>query len=409
MNITLSRALYGTLFVGALSLLGTTAAHAADTSGDNGTLSGSQVVADVSTPVQATGNAISAVGDSSTAPAPAAAPAVAAAAPAPAPAPASAPAPAPATTSGSDGTASGTQVVAPVAAPVSVSGNAISVLGDSSSTGSTAPAPASAPAATLAPAMTTGNNSLLGGTQGLISVDVPIELTGNAVSAAGDSSSTATTTDGTTTDAAAPAAASGPVTSGSDGTGSGTQVVPVAAAPVTVTGNAISVVGDSGSANGSSGPVGSGFGANPASGPVTSGSDGTGSGTQVAPVVAVPVTVTGNSLSVIGDPTATPTASDVPTLPNARAIRILATPVTVVDPPDSNVSADTTVAFGASGTAAAAVQSGHLSSPAALSVTALATTGTAGIEFGGFAGLLLLLTGAALMFTRRMSPRRTDV
>ena len=404
MNITLSRALYGTLFVGALSLLGTTAAHAADTSGDNGTLSGSQVVADVSTPVQATGNAISAVGDSSTAPAPAGA----AAAAAPAPASAPAPAPAQATTSGSDGTASGTQVVAPVAAPVSVSGNAISVLGDSSSTGSTAPAPASAPAATLAPAMTTGNNSLLGGTQGLISVDVPIALTGNAVSAAGDSSSTATT-DGTTTDAAAPAAASGPVTSGSDGTGSGTQVVPVAAAPVTVTGNAISVVGDSGSANGSSGPVGSGFGANPASGPVTSGSDGTGSGTQVAPVVAVPVTVTGNSLSVIGDPTATPTASDVPTLPNARAIRILATPVTVVDPPDSNVSADTTVAFGASGTAAAAVQSGHLSSPAALSVTALATTGTAGIEFGGFAGLLLLLTGAALMFPRRMSPRRTDV
>ncbi|TFB91295.1 DUF320 domain-containing protein [Cryobacterium algoricola] len=408
MNITLSRALYGTLFVGALSLLGTTAAHAADTSGDNGTLSGSQVVADVSTPVQATGNAISAVGDSSTAPSPASASAVAAAAPA------SAPAPAPATTSGSDGTASGTQVVAPVAAPVSVSGNAISVLGDSSSTGSTAPASASAPAATLAPATTTGNNSLLGGTQGLISVDVPIALTGDAVSAAGDSSSTATTA-GTTTDAAAPASASGPVTSGADGTGSGTQVVPVVAVPVTVTGNAISVVGDSGSANGSSGPVGSGSGsgsgsgANPASGPVTSGSDGTGSGTQVAPVVAVPVTVTGNSLSVIGDPTATPTASDVPTLPNTRAIRILATPVTVVDPPDSNVPTDTTVAFGASGTAAAAVQSGHLSSPAALSVTALATTGTAGIEFGGVAGLLLLLTGAALMFTRRMSPRRTDV
>ena len=69
MNITLSRALYGTLFVGSLTLLGTTAAHAADTSGDNGTLSGSQVIADVTAPILATGNAISVVGDSaSTAP-----------------------------------------------------------------------------------------------------------------------------------------------------------------------------------------------------------------------------------------------------------------------------------------------------------------------------------------------------
>nr|WP_277871816.1 chaplin family protein [Cryobacterium ruanii] len=54
-------------------------------------------------------------------------------------------------TSGSDGIASGTQVVSDVAAPVALSGNTISVLGDSSARQDTTAAPAAPTALDAAP------------------------------------------------------------------------------------------------------------------------------------------------------------------------------------------------------------------------------------------------------------------
>jgi len=78
----------GALFVGGIWALGTTAANAATTTGDDGLLSGTQVGAVVEAPVSALGNAVSVLGDSSSTAAPAAAPA----APAPAAPVAAAPA-----------------------------------------------------------------------------------------------------------------------------------------------------------------------------------------------------------------------------------------------------------------------------------------------------------------------------
>lgn len=94
MRTFVKHALWGTLIAGGITLLGVSAANAADTtSGDDAIGSGTQVVAPVSIPVTVTGDAISALGlSTSTGSAPAA--------------PASAPAPA-ATTSGDDGIASG--------------------------------------------------------------------------------------------------------------------------------------------------------------------------------------------------------------------------------------------------------------------------------------------------------------
>ena len=144
MNKAVSSALYGALLVGGFSLLGATAANAADTSGEGGILSGTQAGVSVTLPVDLTGNGISVLGDSASSNATTTPVAPAPAAPAPAAAP---------TTSGSDGLASGLQGIVSVAVPVNVSGNAISVVGDSESTDSAAtPAAAPAPATPAATA-----------------------------------------------------------------------------------------------------------------------------------------------------------------------------------------------------------------------------------------------------------------
>src|SRR5688572_29177551 len=109
MRTSIKRALLGTLLAGGFTLLGATVAQAAETTGDDGLLSGTQAVLDVNLPVTVSGTSLSVIGDSHSEQAETAAPA-------PAPAPA-------ATTSGSDGAASGTQALVTVAAPVTVSGN----------------------------------------------------------------------------------------------------------------------------------------------------------------------------------------------------------------------------------------------------------------------------------------------
>jgi len=344
MSKAISRGLCLVLFTGGLTLLGTTVANAADTSGDDGVLSGTQVLAPIAAPVDVTGNAISLLGDAVAAPAaPAAAPA-----PAPAPAPvttsgvdsllggtqavveaaipvtiggnavsltgdaasigtAAAPAPvapvaaAPAapTTSGTDSIGSGSQILPTVSVPVTVGGNAISLLGDAVSEGATSATPTTAPAAGAA-ATTSGGDSVLGGTQVLPNITVPVNLGGNAISLLGDSvSSGASTATGTTPGAATTAPTTAPSTSGDDGIAGGTQVVSDITVPVNLGGNAISVLGDSvstGSATGDTGTTeGTGTGA------TTSGDDGIAGGTQVAPVVTAPVTVGGNAISILGD------------------------------------------------------------------------------------------------------------
>jgi uncharacterized protein YceK len=328
MNTHVSRALYGALFVGGLSLLGATAANAADTSGEDGILSGTQIVADVTAPITAGGNAISILGDSSSSSAaPAAAPVPAPAAPAPA-------APAPATTSGLDGVLSGTQGLISVAVPITVEGNSISVVGDSSSTGTPAAAPAPAPAAPapVAPATTNGEDSVAGGTQALIDVNLPITVGGNAISVLGDTEATST---GSAPAEAAPATtapaapAAGGTTSGEDSIAGGTQIVPVVDVPVTVGGNAISVLGDSEATNtGNTGTTTPAVGtaAAPAAGGSTTGEDSVAGGTQIVPVVDVPVTVGGNAVSVLGDSEATSTNTSGTTGTSTPAVGTPAAP-----------------------------------------------------------------------------------
>jgi hypothetical protein len=125
-----SRALWCALLAGGLTVLGATAANAAESGGEDGLVSGNQVLSSITAPVTVEGNAISLLGDSSSS--------------------GTSTGPAVVTdgtdsdsavTDGEDGVASGNQVSPDVTAPVAVEGNAISLLGDSSSSGtSTGPA-----------------------------------------------------------------------------------------------------------------------------------------------------------------------------------------------------------------------------------------------------------------------------
>mgnify|MGYP007088003851 CR=1 FL=1 len=64
MRTYLKRALWGTLLAGGITLLGATAANAADTSGEDGLLSGTQADTAITAPVTIVDNAVSLLGDS---------------------------------------------------------------------------------------------------------------------------------------------------------------------------------------------------------------------------------------------------------------------------------------------------------------------------------------------------------
>ncbi len=74
-------------------------------------------------------------------------------------------------------------------------------------------------------------------------INAPVNVTGNAVSGIGDSTAIGGSQDGTTGTGGNTWIA--PITSGEDGILSGNQIIPVINAPVTIGGNAVSVIGDS--------------------------------------------------------------------------------------------------------------------------------------------------------------------
>jgi LPXTG-motif cell wall-anchored protein len=448
MSKYVSRGLALVLFTGGLTLLGAGIANAADTTGDEGLLSGTQIVAPITAPVEAAGNAVSVLGDalaggtSTPAPAPAPAPApvstsgadsvlggtqavVEAAAPVTVqgnaisvagdsaatsvPAPAApvaepaAPAAAP-TTSGSDGIASGTQVLPTVSVPVNLGGNAISVLGDSSSEGASAPA-ATTGSTGSGDATTSGSDGVAGGTQVLPNVSVPVNVGGNAISVLGDSSSEGASAPAATTGGSTGSTGStgGATTTGSDSVASGTQIAPDVALPVSIGGNAISILGDAAS-TGSSAPAAQ---EGTDGGVTTTGDDGILGGTQVVPSIALPVTVGGNAISVLGDSAVTggvtgpvaptdPIAPTVPTVPGNPANPVVTTGSTEGS---NDVGATLVLASGAmsSGTAAAF----GTAATAALSVQALASTGAEIASLVGLIGLLLAAGIALLVIARR--------
>ncbi len=219
------RVLWGTLIAGGITLLGATAANAAETSGDDGFLSGTQAVAPITAPITVVDNAISVLGDA------------ASTAPAPAPAPALLRLPHRRPPRSADERRGGHRIRHPSRGdrepPRHGDGQRDQPhrrLHDqhpgrrsSPERGSQAP-----DAAGVLSLDTDGLDGVLSGTQALVAVNAPVTVSDNAISLLGDSESAA---EGESAAAPAPAPATGSSTSGEDGTASGTQVVAPVTAP----------------------------------------------------------------------------------------------------------------------------------------------------------------------------------
>ena len=145
------------------------------------------------------------------------------------------------TTNGSQSIGGGNQVNAPVYAPVTVAGNAIAVLGSNALvtvSGSSAPGQ---PAATAGSSQTTsGRQSIGGGNQVNAPVYAPVTVSGNAISALG---SNAGVIGGPSAPAAGGNGSSSQTTNGAQSILGGNQVNAPVYAPVTVSGNAVALLG----------------------------------------------------------------------------------------------------------------------------------------------------------------------
>jgi hypothetical protein len=305
MHAYLRRALCAVGLTGGIVLLGIGLAEAASadgpsgpvTTGESGILSGNQTGVDAQAPINASGNQVTVIGQDNKTTSTGGA------------ATTSPPSGSP-TTSGQNGIGSGNQTGVAAQVPVNASGNQVTVIGQRNQVHSTAGSASGAPAGTSTspPAPTTsGRAGILSGNQTAIGLQVPVNVSGNQVTVIGQDntvSSLGGSATGVPAGTSSGSPTSGPVTSGQDGILSGNQTGVVALVPVNVSGNQVTVIGQDntvsslgGSATGM--PAGTSSGS-PTSGPVTSGQNGILSGNQTGVGVLAPIGATGNQITVIG-------------------------------------------------------------------------------------------------------------
>ncbi|MFW0771105.1 chaplin family protein, partial [Arthrobacter koreensis] len=205
MRCTIRRGLLGTLFAGGLLALGTTAANAEPvTSGSDGLLSGTQITAPITIPINLGTNSLAILGEANTeTTSEAATPGMGTETGTPAAG--TGPVTSGPATSGSDGILSGTQITAPITIPVNLGTNSLAILGEANTeTTSEAATPAAdtaigTPAAGTEP-VTSGSGGLLSGTQITAPITIPVDLGTNSLAVLGEANTE------TTSEAATPAA-----------------------------------------------------------------------------------------------------------------------------------------------------------------------------------------------------------
>lgn len=361
MNKIVSRGLWTVLVTGGFMALGVGVAHAdTTTEGTDGIGSGNQGLLGISLPVNITGNSISLIGSSSSSNS---ATETTQSAPAPS-----------GSTSGLGGLLGGGQLLANLGIPVTVGGNSISLIGESSSQGAVVNNAATGTAG--AGAATSGADGAVAGNQLGAGLAVPITVSGNAISLLGDTSSTGSST---MIGSGSGSAGEQGTTTGVDGILAGNQLIPNVGVPVTATGNAISVIGDSAS-------LGSQTAGAPITGGLqegeTTGLEGILSGGQLLTAIGLPITLSGNAVSVIGDTNTSGTDVNVPTVPPV-------TPPIPTDPTDPPVPAVPGVTVAMLPTGSAGVM--------------LADTGMGGLGLTALLAAMLLASGLIVVAVRRTS------
>jgi LPXTG-motif cell wall-anchored protein len=300
----------------------------------------------------------------------------------------SSPPPGSPTTSGEDGGGSGNQTTVIALVPVDASGNQVTVIGqgnsDTAAGSSTASTPTGTSGAAAAP-VTSGQDGIGSGNQTGVIALVPVDASGNQVTVIGQDNTVDSTGSSTTSTPAAGSASgsAGPVTSGQDGIGSGNQTGVVAPVPVDASGNQVTVIGQDNLVTSSGSTTGE---ASAGPGPTTTGAGGIGSGNQTPVGATAPVGTSGNQVTVIGqDNTDTSTTGGTTTgdTPGGPAGGGTTTPPAgTVSPPSA-------------GTGSGATGSQAVSAPVD---SALPNTGAGAHLLGaGLLGLLAVLLGGALV------------
>jgi hypothetical protein len=215
------------------------------------------------------------------------------------------------------GLLAGNQVVVPIQIPITIGGNAVSVLAHSVHAASGASSTSSGASSTTPGHPTSphhGRHSVGSGNQVAVPVTAPVTAGGNAVSVLGRSRHGGTS--GTTAGSTSPSGTTPGLTptsstglSGPSGLGgllAGNQVLVPICAPIDASGNAVAVLSGASAAGDPAGCAGSPSPSTaPAAGPAAGRHGGTASGNQVAAPVQAPVNVGGNAVSVLGRSTAT--------------------------------------------------------------------------------------------------------
>ncbi|MFI9552365.1 chaplin family protein [Nonomuraea endophytica] len=198
-------------------------------------------------------------------------------------------------TSGNSSVGGGNQVNLPVSLPIDISGNAVGAAGESSAT-SQGGASVENTAKGGIPGKTSGNSSVLGGNQVNAPISAPVNACGNAVSLFG--SSDAGCKGGATVKNSGKGGAGGNKTSGDSSLLGGNQVTAPISAPVNACGNALAIFGDAtAGCKGGSSVKNTGVGAG---GNTTSGRSSALGGNQVIAPISGPINICGNAIAVFG-------------------------------------------------------------------------------------------------------------
>ena len=221
----------------------------------------------------------------------------------------------PDSTSGAGGLVSGNQTEGGATAPVKASDNQVTVIGNDNRSSSTEQGggSSSGPSNTSgAGDSTSGADGTGSGNQTDAGATAPVDASDNQVTVIGDGNSNDSAASGDNSGSANQGPAGdggGDTTDGSSADGSGNQTDAQADAPVTASGNQVTVIGDGQVADVQPGENGVDPSPNPggtagdgdAAGDDTSGADGTGSGNQTDAGAIAPVDASGNQVTVIGD------------------------------------------------------------------------------------------------------------
>ncbi|WP_327088746.1 chaplin family protein [Nonomuraea sp. NBC_01738] len=198
-------------------------------------------------------------------------------------------------TSGNSSIGGGNQVNLPISLPIDISGNAVGAAGHSTANSQGGASVVNEDKGGI-PGKTSGNSSVLGGNQVNAPISAPVNACGNAVSLFG--SAEAGCKGGATVKNSGKGGAGGNKTSGDSSILGGNQVTAPISAPINACGNALAIFGDAtAGCKGGSEVKNTGVGAG---GNKTSGRNSVLGGNQVIAPISGPINICGNAIAVFG-------------------------------------------------------------------------------------------------------------